>query len=142
MLHGFHSHIGTAEVFTVSNHAMIGHEDCIMKRNKGAERVAKLHGSSGGIWRKWNCAQSDYDFRTQGFVQGDSSGGKSGSGTGMSVHNGAHVRAHTIDREVHGNFTGRVIKATELLAVKVHNDHVFLAHHAFAEAGGRNQNAA
>src|SRR5438309_1637198 len=47
MLYGFHSHISAAEIFTIGDHAVVGHQDGVMERNEGAERVAEFHGAGG-----------------------------------------------------------------------------------------------
>src|SRR6476646_882303 len=59
----------------------------------------------------------------------------------MSMDHGPYVRTHAVDREVHHDFARWIVNTAELLAVKVHDHHVFRAHHAFAEAGGRDQHA-
>src|ERR1700686_2123468 len=59
----------------------------------------------------------------------------------MRVHNGLDVGTHAINQQVHADFAGDIAASGDALAVEVNDDHVARAHGAFADAGGRYQNA-
>src|SRR5260370_14064412 len=138
MLYGFHAHVSLLEVGPLSDHAVVGHKDSVVSGDEGRKRLAQLHGAGGGVGSQWDGgAQGDHHLRAQGFIESNTRGGKPGGGAGVSVDHGAHVGAHAVDSEMHGDLARRVVGAAQLAAAKVRNDHVFRLQHALTETGGR-----
>ena len=60
----------------------------------------------------------------------------------MRVADGIDVRAAAVNQKMHAEFGAGIAAAAQFLALEIGDDEIVGRHHAFADAGGRSENAA
>src|SRR5260370_32439625 len=83
-----------------------------------------------------------YHLGKHGLIQRAPGDCKSGGRGRMSMEDGHHSRANTVEKEMHRQFGGKLAVAGELPAMQIGDDQVSGSEHSFIHAGRSRENTA
>src|SRR6266702_4451960 len=122
--------------------AMVGKKERVVVRHKRFDSIAQLLSSRRGILHQGNLSKSHDDFGKQGMIQRASRDRKSGGGGRMAVADSHHIRPHTVEEEMHGQFGGKFAVSGELPAEQIGDDQIVGRELSFIHASRSGENTA
>jgi hypothetical protein len=124
VLYGFGLHEGVGERGAVSEKAMVGQENSVVRGDERFEAGAYFFGSGSGVRCEGNEACGHEDLGTDGLVERFAAGCEGGGDGRVGMDDGFDIGSQTVDSEMHADFAGHVSCACQFVTVVVDDDHV------------------